>query len=102
MTKTSHAQGLLMLYKGWFKLIHEQIDERNEIQDLLRDLKMSFPELEEKIFSLRGLNIDYGLLDFGINQENIDSIASLVDGNLANDPFYKDVNSIKFILQGSL
>lgn len=103
MTGTSHAQGLLMLYTGWFKLIHEQLDECGEIQDLLRDLKMSFEELEEKIFSLRRrLDIEYCLLDFGINQKNIVSIANLVGGNLANDPFYKDVNSIKRLLERAL
>ena len=103
MTQTSHAQGLSMLYKGWLKLIRGQVNERSEIQDLLKDIKMSFPEFEDKILSLRKeLEIDYGLADFGVNKENIDSIARSVGGNLTNDPFYKDINSIRLLLRGAL
>ena len=103
MTKTSHAQGLSMLYQGWLKLIREQVNERNEIQNLLKDLKMSFSVFEDKILSLREeLEIDYSLTNFGINEEDIDAIASSVIGNLANDPFYKDVNSIRLLLRGAL
>jgi alcohol dehydrogenase class IV len=103
ITQTSHAQGLLMLYKGWFKLINTKLDHQSEIQNLLNDLKMSFVELEEKIFLLRRrLNIDYGLSDFGIHEKDIDHIAKLVRGNLANDPFYTDLDSVKFLLKESL
>ena len=103
MTKTSHAQGLLMLYKGWFKLITKQLNDRIEIQNILNDLNMSFAEFEGKIFSLRRrLNIDYRLLDFNIHEADIDNIAKSVRGNLANDPFYKDLDSIKFLLKEAL
>ena len=103
MTKTSHAQGLSMLYKGWLKLIRGQVNERSEIQNLLKDLKMSFPAFEDKILLLRKeLEIDYGLAEFGVNDENIDSIAQSVVGNLTNDPFYKDINSIRLLLSGAL
>ena len=103
MTKTSHAQGLLMLYKGWFKLIANQLNDNLEIQNLLNDLKMSFEEFEEKVFSLRRrLDIDYGLVDFNIYASDIDNIVNLVSGNLKNDPFYKDLDSVKFLLKESL
>jgi alcohol dehydrogenase class IV len=103
MTKTSHAQGLSMLYKGWIELIRSQENERSEMQNLLKDIKMSFSEFEAKILSLRKeLDINYGLADFGVNQENIDSIARSVVGNLTNDPFYKDINSIRLILSEAL
>jgi len=103
MTNTSHAQGLLMLYRGWFKLIGTQLNERIEIQNMLNDLNMSFIKFEEKIFSLRRrLNIDYGLLDFNIKDSDINKIANSVNGNLTNDPFYKDLDSIKFLLKEAL
>ena len=103
MTNTSHAQGLLMLYKGWFKLIAKQLNERSEIQNMLNDLNLSFIEFEEKIFSLRRrLSIDYGLKDFNINDSDINNIAKSISGNLANDPFYKDLDSIKFLLKEAL
>ena len=64
---------------------------------------MSFPAFEDKILLLRKeLEIDYGLAEFGVNDENIDSIAQSVVGNLTNDPFYKDINSIRLLLSGAL
>jgi len=64
---------------------------------------MSLPEFEDKILSLRKeLKINYGLADFGLSNKNIDSIARSVVGNLTNDPFYKDINSIRLLLSGAL
>jgi alcohol dehydrogenase class IV len=92
-----------MLYKGWFKLIAKQLNERIEIQNMLNDLNLSFIEFEEKIFSLRRrLSIDYGLKDFNINDSDINNIAKSISGNLSNDPFYKDLDSIKFLLKEAL
>jgi alcohol dehydrogenase class IV len=103
ITQTSHAQGLLMLYKGWFKLIANQLNDRIEIQNMLNDLNMSFAEFEGKISLLRRrLNIDYRLRDFDIHEADLDNIAKLVRGNLTNDPFYTDLDSVKLLLKEAL
>ena len=103
ITNTSHAQGLVMIYKGWLKLINKQLKYQNEIKNLLSNLNLTFKEFENKILSLRtGLGIDYNLKDFNINNQDLDKISSLVSGNLTNDPFYKDLESIKFILKESM
>jgi alcohol dehydrogenase class IV len=103
MTNTSHAQGLLMLYKGWFKLIAKQLNESAEIQNLLNDLNLSFKDFEEKVFSLRRrLGIDYCLKDFNIIDSDINNIANSISGNLKNDPFYRDLDSVKFLLREAL
>ena len=103
MTNTSHAQGLLMLYKGWFKLIAKQLKESSEIQSLLNDLNLSFGDFEEKVFSLRKrLGVDYCLKDFNIFDSDINTIANSISGNLTNDPFYSDLDSVKFLLREAL
>jgi alcohol dehydrogenase class IV len=103
ITNTSHAQGLVMIYKGWLKLINKQLKNNNEIKSLLCDLKLTFKEFENKILLLRTrLGIDYSLNDFNINNQDLDNISNLVSGNLTNDPFFKDIDSIKFILKESM
>mgnify|MGYP003949581193 FL=1 len=102
MTNTSHAQGLIMLYKGWLKLIEEQVNENMQIQDLLKDLKMTFKDLKGKINDLISLNKSFTLKNFGITDSDIEDIARSVHGNLENDPFYKNLSSIQLILEESL
>ena len=78
-------------------------ENNNEIKNLLCDLKLTFKEFENKILSLRTrLGIDYSLNDFNINNQDLDNISNLVSGNLTNDPFFKDIESIKFILKESM
>lgn len=103
LTKTSHAQGLIVLYRGWLELIARHKSENFEIQNLLQDLGITFETLVNNINVLKkNLNIDYRLSDFNFNEFDIDIIAQKVDGNLFNDPFYQDINSIKFIIKNSL
>ena len=103
MTNTQHAQGLVMLYKGWIKHIGNQLKDKNEIQNLLEDLNMTFVEFEKKINSLKKkLGIDYKLNDFNLNINDIEEIIPQISGNLSNDPFYKDKDSIRYVLQESL
>lgn len=103
LTNTSHAQGLIALYVGWLELISIHLDENYEILNLLGDLGISFEKFIETILKLKkSLNIEYTLSDFNINESEIELIASKVDGNLSNDPFYKNINSIQFILKKSL
>jgi alcohol dehydrogenase class IV len=103
LTNTSHPQGLIVLYRGWLELIAIRKNENTEIQNLLKDLGITFETLINNINTLKqNINIDYRLSDFNINESDIDIIAQKVYGNLSNDPFYEDINSIKFILKNSL
>lgn len=103
LTNTSHAQGLIVLYRGWLKLISQTQNENTEIQNLLDDMGITFVKFKEEILSLKEkLNIDYRLSEFGVNVSGINYIANKVSGNLSNDPFYKNISSIQFVLKESL
>lgn len=103
LTNTSHAQGLVVLYKGWLELIMIHKDENYEIQNLMEDLGITFEIFINNIMEIKkSLNINYTLSDFNIKESQVEFIASKVEGNLSNDPFYKDINSIQFILKKSL
>lgn len=99
LTGTSHAQGLIVLYKGWLK----EILETEQFKKLAYDLNLSVTDLIEKINALKQqLDIDYNLTSFGITCQNISDIASKVTGNLKNDPSYQSINTIVNILENSL
>jgi len=101
ITKTSHAQGLIALYKGWIN--HLVINDIKELNDLARDLGMDKIQFTDKIDSLKKkLDIDYTISDLGIKENQIEEIANKVTGNVSADPSYKDINSIVNILKHSL
>ncbi len=101
MTKTSHAQGLIALYKGWLKhLVEKDIYQFN---DLARDLGMNKLQFYSKIISLKeALNINYSISDLGIREDQIEEIANKVTGNVEADPSFEDIGSIVNILKHSL
>ncbi|TVZ16173.1 iron-containing alcohol dehydrogenase family protein [Maribacter sp. MAR_2009_72] len=98
MTGTSHAQGLIAIYKGWLQyLYNEQVDELNQ---LASDLNMSTEEFLNRVNNLKKeLNLDYGISKLGIDLKDIDEIASSVSGNVQADPSYENVESIINILK---
>lgn len=101
LTKTSHAQGLIALYKGWLSHLYEI--NLPELNCLASDLGMSATDFIGHIQSLKKeLNIDYDILDLGVKKEQINQIAQGVTGNVSADPSYKDINTIKNILINSL
>lgn len=101
LTKTSHAQGLIALYKGW--LNHLNKIDLPELNSLSLDLGMSKIEFLEQIQNLKKeLNIEYTLSDLGVKKEQIKEISKNVTGNVSADPCYKDITTIQNILINSL
>ncbi|WP_435354439.1 iron-containing alcohol dehydrogenase [Emticicia sp. SJ17W-69] len=98
-TNTSHAQGLIMLYKGWLT----EIKDTEVFNELAHALGLTTTDFVENIIRLKqDLNIDYSLADYGVNSSDILEIASNVTGNMDNDPCYKSKETIISILQNSL
>ncbi len=101
MTHTSHAQGLIALYKGW--LTNLVASETQELKDLVFDLGVTRDEFINKVNGLkRDLNIEYSLTTLGINPQQIEVIANKVTGNVAADPSYTGHNTISNILKYAL
>ncbi|HMC00681.1 MAG TPA: iron-containing alcohol dehydrogenase, partial [Flavobacteriaceae bacterium] len=101
LTGTSHAQGLIALYKGW--LYHLVDINLKELNDLVNDLQMSVDKFMSEIQNLKEtLNIDYSIVDLGMNKDQIENVSSNVTGNVFADPSYKDIGTIKKILTNSL
>lgn len=99
MTNTSHAQGLIMLYKGWIR----EVSATGKYKQLATDLHLTGDELENKIKQLKSdLGIDYKLSDYGIAEKDTSDIAERVEGNLTNDPCYSSTKTIVNILKNSL
>ncbi len=98
-TGTSHAQGLIMLYRGWLK----EISKENIINELTKDLGLSANKFTESIIDLKkDLEIDYRLSDYGIKENQVSEIAKKVTGNVQNDPSYKGIYSIEKIIYNSI
>lgn len=101
LTGTSHAQGLISLYKGWLNHLHEI--KLPELNNLASDLGMDTIAFLEQIQHLKKeLNIDYTISDLGVKKDQIKNIAEAVTGNVSADPSYKDLNTIQNILINSL
>lgn len=101
LTGTSHAKGLIALYKGW--LIHLRETECVELESLAFDLGMDVNEFLLKIELLKNkLNINYNISDLGVKQEQINEISRNVTGNVSLDPSYINAKSINNILINSL
>jgi alcohol dehydrogenase class IV len=101
LTGTSHAKGLIALYRGW--LNHSISLNLPEWSELMNDLEMSIDTFLNKIQSLKKeLGIDYSILDLGITIDQIEEIAKNVTGNMGLDPSYKNTGSIINILKKSI
>ncbi|WP_242092379.1 iron-containing alcohol dehydrogenase family protein [Aestuariivivens sediminicola] len=101
LTGTSHAQGLIALYKGW--LSHLKDLSLIEFKRLADDLDLSIIGFLDKVQLLKeSLDIDYSISDLGINENQIIDISNQVSGNLEADPSYTGIETIKKILFNSL
>jgi alcohol dehydrogenase class IV len=101
MTKTSHAEGLTALYKGWLQFIAK--NGNGAFFYLAKDLSTTVDKLKIKIESLKkNLEVDYSLIDLGINEKDIDIIVEKTSGNLKADPYYINKSSIEEVLKLSL
>jgi alcohol dehydrogenase class IV len=99
LTSTSHAQGLIALYKGWL----EEVKHTQEFQSLSDDLGLSAEGLIAKVKEIKSTcSIDYSLKTLGVESYQIDKITSQVTGNLQSDPCYKSQNTIVNILKNAL
>ncbi|GAB3911463.1 iron-containing alcohol dehydrogenase family protein [Mucilaginibacter boryungensis] len=98
-TNTTHAQGLIVLYKGWLK----EVSTTDKFAMLANDLGLTVDKLIAKIQLLKqDLQIDYNLMWLGANQADIAQIAAKVTGNLNTDPCYKSIDTILNILKNSI
>jgi len=101
MTGTSHAQGLIAIYKGWLK--HLQQENVEALNSLASDLGLTVDYFIEKVDKLKnGLNINFGITKLGLHEQDIDEIAKNVSGNMQADPSFKDTSSINNILKLAL
>lgn len=101
MTGTSHAQGLIAIYKGWLKNL--QIEKVSELSELSNDLNMSVEEFLQKVEKLKNdLGINYGITKLGLAENDLPKIVSMISGNVQADPSYKDLDSIHKILKLAL
>lgn len=101
LTNTSHAQGLIALYKGWIKLISED-KSKSGLNDLEYDLGDNY-NLVDKIYQLKGnLNINYSISTLGVKESQIDYIVKNTSGSVQNDPIYKNNETIIKILKESI
>jgi len=101
LTQTSHAQGLIALYKGWLKYLLEI--KLSELDQLSNDLSMTSIEFVEKIQTLKKvLDIDYSLTDLGVKLEQVADISKSVSGNVLADPSYLNTETLIKILKYSM
>ena len=101
LTNTSHAQGLIALYKGWIKLIAEN-KSKSGLNNLEYDLGRGV-NLVDKIHKLKeDLNINYSISTLGVNESQIEHIAEKTNGSVQNDPIYKSNETIIKILKESI
>lgn len=98
-TRTSHAQGLIMLYRGWLPLV----SKTSEFRMLELALGLRQGELVARIGALKQqLDIDYRAGDFGLTEAEIPSLLDKVDGILDVDPCYSSKQTLENIMKGSL
>jgi alcohol dehydrogenase class IV len=100
-TKTSHAEGLAALYKGWLQLVVK--DNNMPFAVLADELGTTGKALKIKIEELkRKLKIDISLSAFGITQKDVSILADRVTGSLQTDPYFFDKDTIKEVIGLSL
>ncbi len=100
MTDTSHAQGLIALYKGWLHLIGED-KKKSGLTELENDLSLNNDFIDIVTNLKEELCINYTLSTLGVDPHSLDIISSKVSGSVENDPCYKNINTIEYILENS-
>lgn len=101
LTNTSHAQGLIALYKGWIPLIgrDKKLSGLNELERSMGgnvDLIDEVETLKEK------LNLNYSIASLGVRQDQIELILNKTSGSVQNDPCYRNNKTILEILEKSM
>ncbi|MEX0856903.1 MAG: iron-containing alcohol dehydrogenase [Balneolaceae bacterium] len=98
-TNTSHAQGLIMLYRGWLPLIAKT----KVFGEMAKDLGLEVGEVVDRINNLKNeLNIDYRLRDFGVQKDEVQSLSKQVSGTVELDPSFKGIETITKIIKDSI
>lgn len=101
MTGTSHAQGLIAIYKGWLKNL--QVEKVTQLSELVKDLNMTVDEFLLSVEDLKNeLGINYGITKLGLVADDIPKIVEMISGNVQADPSYKNLESINKILKLAL
>jgi alcohol dehydrogenase class IV len=99
-TRTSHAKGLIALYKGWLY----EIESTEVFNNLSSDL--GYQNTFQFITAINDLktklHINYTLSDFGVTETELGIISDDVTGNLQNDPCYESKQTILNILYKSI
>ena len=96
MTETAHAEGLAALYLGWIEVTKSQSATKfSSVLQWFRDSdNETFCDVGDlgeaiKVFkSLIGLEINLG--DLEVSLEDTEQLVASVEGNLANDPWWRD------------
>lgn len=98
-TNTSHAQGLIMLYRGWLPLISKS----KVFIELACDLGMTSKDLLRSINSLKKeLSIDYRLGEYEVKNHESEDLAKQVTGTVELDPCYQSQQTIIKIIKDSI
>lgn len=97
--KATHAQGLIMIYRGWLPMIAKT----EKFNELTKDLEMDIHTFLKFINNFINLyDINYKLGSYINNKEIINTIASDVYGKVEYDPIYNSPSTIIKILNKSL
>lgn len=101
MTGTSHAQGLIAIYKGWLQYLYKE--RVPELSQLAADLGITVVAFLEQVhFLKKELDLDYGITRLGLEIDQLEKISTMVTGNVQADPSYQNENSIINILKLAL
>ena len=98
-SNSTHAQGIIALYKGWLLLINHS----KSFKFLEKKVSHRGKKLIDTInnFKIR-MKINYNLKTLKVNLGAINNISLKTKGTLNNDPIYKNIETIKNILHSSL
>jgi alcohol dehydrogenase class IV len=99
LSNSSHAVGIIILYKGWLEIV-SKTSEFNNLSKILSDFNI---DLMFEISNLKNkLDINYSLFDLGVTEMDFDYLIKNTKGNLGDDPSYVSNETIFKILHNSL
>ena len=99
LTRTSHAKGLMMLYRGWLPLIRKEA----VFTEIANELDMSSDDLVDRISGLVEVFTNHSSLkDFGVIQSDVSSLSSRVTGSMEVDPSFRNTETIERMIEGAI
>lgn len=99
MTKTSHAQGLIALYRGWLPLIAAE----PIFCDLSARLGYTSEQFCDEIDLLKErVGVNYRLADFGVRETDVARITGAVSGSVELDPCYRDAGTLSALVRNAI